>query len=287
MAATPPIVLTIAGFDPSSGAGVTADLKTIAAHQCYGVACITALTVQSTRGVRRTEPLRPGTVTETLQELLADVQIAAVHIGMLANAGIVAAVADVLEQNRLPHVVLDPILRSSSGAELLDASGTRLLVERLAPLAEVMTPNRGEAAVLTGMPVSDMEQMNAAAAALHSFGVANVVITGGDMEKATDLLSFRTASGTQEREVFKSERLKSASTHGTGCAFSSALACHLALNRGMPEAVLLSKAYVSAAIAHAYPVGHGAGPLHHLFRMNRQRRAVARVPEAEAAHSRS
>jgi len=128
MGATPPVVLTIAGFDPSSGAGVTADIKTIAAHECYGVSCITALTVQSTRGVRRVVGVDAGIVAETLQELAADVALDAVHIGMLGNGLVAEAVADFLEQAKLGHVVLDPILKSSSGADLLDAEGTRLLV---------------------------------------------------------------------------------------------------------------------------------------------------------------
>src|SRR5271156_6848298 len=130
MAVSPPVVLTIAGFDPSSGAGVTADIKTIAAHECYGVACITALTVQSTQGVRRVQGVDPKIIAETLQELTSDLAIAAVHIGVLGNGQVVAVVADFLEETRLPHVVLDPILKSSSGADLLDAAGLRLLLEK-------------------------------------------------------------------------------------------------------------------------------------------------------------
>jgi hydroxymethylpyrimidine/phosphomethylpyrimidine kinase len=291
MAVTPPVVLTIAGFDPSSGAGITADIKTIAAHECYGVSCITALTVQSTQGVRRVKGIDPKIVAETLQELLADVAIEAVHIGMLGNEQVVAVVADFLDRVRLPHVVLDPILKSSSGADLLDAAGTRLLIERLLPRAELITPNLKEAGVLTGIAVTNLDQMHEAATRLHALGAANVVITGGDAtesqpEKAIDLLSFTTARGTQT-EVFKADRQHSNSTHGTGCAFSTALACHLAHGRGLPEAVLLAKVYVSAAIANAHPLGKGVGPLHHLYRMSQQRRPSAVVSEAEHAHSRN
>ena len=186
---TPPVVLTIAGFDPSSGAGITADIKTIAAHECYGICCITALTVQSTAGVRRVEPVAPQTITETLQELVADLEVAAVHIGMLASHGAVQAVAEFLAQARLPHVVLDPILKSSSGAALLDDAGTGLLIEKLIPLSQVITPNLDEAGALTGLPVTDIGQMRLAAARLHSMGAANVVVTG-DLEKAIDLLKL-------------------------------------------------------------------------------------------------
>ena len=286
MPVTPPVVLTIAGFDPSSGAGIAADIKTIAAHECYGVSCITALTVQSTQAVRRVVGVDPNLISEILQELVSDLAVKAVHIGMLGNQQVVKVVADFLGQARLPHVVLDPILKSSSGADLLDAAGTRLLIERLLPLAELVTPNLNEASVLTGMAVTNLDQMREAAARLHSLGAANVVVTGGHLEKATDLLSFTTARG-KETEVFKADLQRSNSTHGTGCAFATALACHLAHGRGLPEAVLLSKVYVSAAIANAYPLGHGVGPLHHLYRMSQQRRTSTIVAQGEHAHSRN
>jgi hydroxymethylpyrimidine/phosphomethylpyrimidine kinase len=279
MAEKPPVVLTIAGFDPSSGAGVTADIKTIAAHGCYGVSCITAMTVQSTSGVKRVEALDPTLVTNTLQELVADLEIAAVHIGMLGTGKVAKAVADFLnpigsDKGRLPNIVLDPILKSSSGADLLDAAGTRILIERLIPLAAVLTPNVDEAAVITGMKrVEELEEMKAAAAKLHEMGASAVVVTGGHLEKATDLLSFTTKRGI-EQEVFKAERQRSKSTHGTGCAFATAMTCHLALDRGLAEATLLAKTYVTAAISNGQPLGKGIGPVHHLYRMSLQRRAA-------------
>jgi hydroxymethylpyrimidine/phosphomethylpyrimidine kinase len=284
MGLRPPVVLTIAGFDPSSGAGITADIKTIAAHDCYGVCCITALTVQSTQGVRRVEQVDSRIIHETLQELASDLDIEAVHIGMLGNEQVVRVIAGFLKESRLPHVVLDPILESSSGAGLLDAAGTRLMVEKLVPLAQVVTPNLNEASALTGMAVTNLDEMRKAATGLHSLGAANVVVTGGHLDKAIDLLSFRTTYGT-EQEVFKADRQRSNSTHGTGCAFATALTCHLAHGRGLPEAVLLSKAFVAAAIANAHPLGRGIGPLHHLYRMNLQRRRSADVTEEEHAHS--
>jgi hydroxymethylpyrimidine/phosphomethylpyrimidine kinase len=279
MASLPPVVLTIAGFDPSSGAGITADIKTIAAHSCYGVACISALTVQSTSGVRRVEPVAAALVAETLAELAADMEIGVVKIGMLGTAKIVKAVVDFLELQRVPHVVLDPVLKSSSGTELLDAAGEKLMRERLLGLATVTTPNLDEAARLVGGLVRNPEEMKTAAAKLHGMGAKNVVITGGHLDKAIDLLSFTNSRGLIEQEVFKAERQRSKSTHGTGCAFSTAMACHLALGRGLPEAVLLAKAYVGAAISNAQPLGRGIGPLHHLYRMNQPAR---RILQAEA-----
>ena len=284
MAEKPPVVLTIAGFDPSSGAGVTADIKTIAAHSCYGVGCITALTVQSTSGVKRVEPSDPALVTETLEELSADFEIAAVHVGMLGNGKVVRAIADFLSgkpagragssrRARLPNVVLDPVLKASSGAELLDSAGTKLMIERLIPLSDVVTPNVYEAALLTGIKVKEPEEMKAAATKLHEMGAQAVVITGGDLEKAIDLLSFPSKDGIQQ-EIFKAERQRSNSTHGTGCAFATAMACHLAQERGLAEATLLAKTYVTAAITNGQPLGKGIGPVHHLYRMTQQRRAA-------------
>jgi hydroxymethylpyrimidine/phosphomethylpyrimidine kinase len=279
----PPIVLTIAGFDPSSGAGVTADIKTIAAHACYGVACITAMTVQSTSGVKRVEALEPDLISDTLEELSGDVEIAAVHIGMLGSGKVVKAVADFLSAKpkrrigngraRLPNIVLDPILKASSGADLLDAPGTKLLIERLIPIADVVTPNVDEATAITGIKIKELEEMRAAAARLHEMGASAAVVTGGHLEKAIDLLSFTTPRGI-EQEVFKAERQRSNSTHGTGCAFATAMACHLAQDRGLAEATLLAKTYVTAAITNGQTLGRGTGPVHHLYRMSQQRRAA-------------
>jgi hydroxymethylpyrimidine/phosphomethylpyrimidine kinase len=287
----PPVVLTIAGFDPSSGAGVTADIKTIAAHSCYGVACITALTVQSTAGVKRVEMVDSALIAESLEELAGDLDISAIHIGMLGSGRIVKVVADFLSgatakgssnragKARLPNIVLDPILKSSSGAALLDATGTKLLIEKLIPLASVLTPNVDEAAVLTGMQVKDLDEMKAASAKLHEMGAAALVITGGHLDKAIDLLSFTTPHGI-EQEVFKAERQRSNSTHGTGCAFATAMACHLALDRGLAEAALLAKTYVTAAISNGQPIGRGTGPVHHLYRMSQQKRAAGSGTES-------
>ena len=285
MSDKPPVVLTIAGFDPSSGAGVTADIKTIAAHGCYGVACISAMTIQSTAGVKRVDPVEPIIVKDTLEELAGDFNIAAVHIGMLGSGKVVKAVADFLSgasakssgsrqgATRLPNIVLDPVLKSSSGADLLDLAGVKVMIDRLIPLCDVITPNIEEAALLTGAKVTDPEEMKAASTRLHEMGAAAVVVTGGHLDKALDLLSFTTREGTRQ-EIFKAERQRSNSTHGTGCAFATAMACHLALDRGLAEATLLAKTYVTAAIANGQPLGKGTGPVNHLYRMNQQRRAA-------------
>ena len=264
----PPVLLTIAGFDPSSGAGVTADIKTFAAHGCYGVACITAITVQTTVGVLSVEPIPAATVRHTLAELASDVPIAAVRIGMLGTCEVLDAVYEFLSLPGLTNVVLDPVLASSSGKQLLEAAGVERL-KSLFPRVAVITPNVDEASALTGMPVTDLDQMRTAARKLHDMGAENVVITGGHLDKPTDLLSIATP-GAVEQTPFASDRVRSTSTHGTGCAFAAAMAANLALGRQLRYSVVLAKAFVTKAIARAYPVGKGTGPLHHLYRMDEQ-----------------
>jgi hydroxymethylpyrimidine/phosphomethylpyrimidine kinase len=281
MAQTPPVILSIAGFDPSSGAGITADIKTIAAHGCYGVACITALTVQSTTGVKRVEAVSGQTVREILAELAGDVEIAATRIGMLATGEVVDAVTDFLRSAARPNVVFDPVLRSTSGADLLDPKAHGK-VAGLLPLVSVISPNLAEAALLTGLEVRNVAEMKVAARKLHDMGATNVIVTGGHLEKPVDVVSMAGAGGCEQTE-FTSDRLKSPSTHGTGCAFATALAVQLALGRSIPDAAVLAKAYVTKGIANAYPVGKGVGPINHLFRMQQESAPKAVVGEAAGA----
>jgi hydroxymethylpyrimidine/phosphomethylpyrimidine kinase len=273
-------VLSIAGFDPSSGAGITADIKTIAAHGCYGATCITALTVQTTQGVRAVEVVNPEIVRATLRELAADLPISAVRIGMLGSAAVVEAVVEFLESTRPPHVVLDPVIGSSSGAQLLDPAGVALLKQRMLPLVSVVTPNIDEVAVLGGPftpeptpaaarlidPDTDPKLRAAIAAGevLLDRGVKAVVITGGHLEKPTDVLLWR-PEGNLKIQAFPSRRIDSRSTHGTGCAFAASLACSLALGASLPEAVARAQQYVFRAIQTAAPLGQGIGPINHLW----------------------
>ncbi|HYY69015.1 MAG TPA: bifunctional hydroxymethylpyrimidine kinase/phosphomethylpyrimidine kinase [Terriglobales bacterium] len=275
MPAAPPVVLTIAGFDPSSGAGVTADIKTIAAHGCYGTACITSLTVQSTAGVLRVQPISKDIVRETLRELASDMPAAAIRIGMLGSAEVVDAVAEFLDSSKAPNVVLDPVLKASSGAALLDEEGLERLVKVLLPLSLVITPNIDEAAALTGLPVRNLDEMKTAARKLHQMGAQNVVVTGGHLERAADVLSVALPEGKFEQFEFVSDRARSNATHGTGCAFATALAANLAQGRQLQYAIVLAKAYVTKAISRAFPLGKGAGPLHHLYRMDETPRPPA------------
>jgi hydroxymethylpyrimidine kinase/phosphomethylpyrimidine kinase len=202
-------------------------------------------------------------VRETLAELAQDTSIAAVRVGMLGSAPVASAVADFLEQRRFANVVVDPILKSSSGADLIDEDGVEILRIRLFKVATIITPNIGEAAALTGSKIENLDAMRLATERLHVLGAENVVITGGHLQEPLDLLSIHCGEQVQE---FRRQHLASTSTHGTGCAFATALACSLAVGKTMNEAVQLAGDYVYEAIAHAPKVGTGHGPIHHLFR---------------------
>ena len=208
--------------------------------------------------------MEAGLVAETLSELAEDAAISAVHIGMLGSGEVAGVVAKFIRDRKLRNLVLDPVLKSSSGADLLDSAGKSLLVKELFPIASVITPNVAEAAAFTGLKVSNLEEAGAAAAKLHKLGAAAVVVTGGHLAETADLLSVSTATGIWTK-VFRGKKIRLTSTHGTGCAFATSLACHLALGQELAEAVRAAKTYVAEAIAHAYPVGRGVGPVNHLY----------------------
>jgi hydroxymethylpyrimidine/phosphomethylpyrimidine kinase len=269
-----PILLTIAGFDPSSGAGASADLKVFAAHGAYGMACLTALTVQSTRGVRAVEPIAAATVAATLEMLAEDVTFAGIKLGMLANAEIVQVVNNFLDvQNRVP-IVLDPVLRSSSGRDLLDVEGVRVLREQLLARVGWITPNLDELAELTGLPVSGAGEVPIAASELLRLAREvgndrlNIVVTGGHLDPPDDYLLMAAGASCW----IPGKRVATMATHGTGCAFSGALLCGLVAG-DLPEvAVRRAKDYVASAMLAAYPVGGGNGPMNHLYKLKAEGR---------------
>jgi len=257
-----PILLSIAGFDPSCGAGTGADLKTFAAHGCYGVAAITALTVQNTQGVETVHNTPSAELREQLEALVKDCTIAAVKIGMLGNRGNAMVVAEFLDANKFAHVVHDPVMKSSSGSELLDAGGIKYLATELLKRSSVITPNVPEAEILTGITIKEVSDMEAAARKIVEMGARAVIVKGGHMEKAIDVLF-----DGQEMSLLSGDRVKIEQTHGTGCTFASAITAHLAAGRSLVEATTLAKAYVVKAIEKAYPVGKGRMPLDHFYRM--------------------
>jgi hydroxymethylpyrimidine kinase/phosphomethylpyrimidine kinase len=260
--AAPPILLTIGGFDPSCGAGIAADLKTFAAHGCYGIAAIASLTVQNTQGVEATHHTPSAELREQLEVLAKDGEIAGVKIGMLGNRANAAVVAEFLDAHKFAHVIHDPVMRSSSDAELLDAPGVKYTATELLKRSSVITPNVPEAEILTGITIKEVADMEAAARKLVEMGAHAVIVKGGHMEKATDVVF-----DGKEMHPLSGDRVKLENTHGTGCTFASALTAQLAAGRGLVEAATLAKAYVMKAIEKAYPVGKGRVPLDHFFRM--------------------
>lgn len=259
---TPPLVLSIAGFDPTAGAGIAADLKTFAANQTYGLACITCHTVQNTHGTRSFYPVPAPQLEEELECLLSDLRPQAAKIGMLGTEEAVAAVARQLERHRPAWLVLDPIYAATSGVRLCDDAAWGRLRERLLPMADVVTPNLAEAEALTGLSVTKWAEMETAAQRIHQMGARTVVIKGGHLERPVDLFF-----DGQQMVALNADRVRTNNTHGTGCTFSAAIAANLASGKRVQDAVVLAKAYLTAALKQSYAIGDGVGPLNHLYRL--------------------
>jgi len=273
-----PKALTIAGSDSGGGAGIQADLKTFAALGVYGTSVITAVTAQNTLGVTGVHNLPPEFVALQLEAVLSDIGTDAAKIGMLANAEIIRAVADKIQEFKLEKLVLDPVMVAKSGDHLLAPEAREALIENLLPLALVVTPNIHEAQVLTGLAISDLDDMEKAARVLHGYGTPYVIVKGGHLEGvATDVLF-----DGSEFHHFPGERFVTKNTHGTGCTYSAAIAAGLA--RGLPvfEAVRQAKEYISTALAFALDIGGGHGPTHHLASLYRDRDRYRVLQEVQA-----
>lgn len=265
-----PNVLSIAGSDPSGGAGIQADLKAISAQGAYAMAAVTALTAQNTRGVEGVELVPPAFVGAQVDAVFADIRVDAAKIGMIATAEIAQEVAAALARHGPPHVVLDPVMVAKGGDRLLAEAAMEALRGALLPRAEVITPNLPEAGALLGGPApASRAEMPEAARALRALGPRAVLLKGGHLDGAEspDLLAW------EDGELWlEGARVATRNTHGTGCTLSSALAAQLALTGGdLPEAARRAKAYAAAAIAAAdgLSVGGGHGPLDHFFALRR------------------
>ena len=260
-----PNVLSIAGSDPSGGAGIQADLKTFAALGVYGCAAITALTAQNTVAVSSVFAVPPAFLRDQLETLFADVRVDAVKIGMLGSRDAVRVVAGALRNHTPPFIVLDPVLRASTGASLLDGDALEMVRVDLMPLATVITPNVHEAAAIIGMtPARTVADARHAAERLVAGGARAALVTGGhlgDGEVSVDVLH----DGRDIHE-FAVHRIESPNTHGSGCTLSSAIAALLAMGRDLPAACREAQQFVARAIADAgdLRVGYGAGPVHQL-----------------------
>jgi hydroxymethylpyrimidine/phosphomethylpyrimidine kinase len=260
-------VLSIAGSDPSGGAGVQADLKTFSARRVYGMAVLTALTAQNTQGVSGVHLLPAPFVADQIRAVFADVRVDAVKIGMIANAEIADAVADVLSAHRGIPIVLDPVMVAKGGAALLDLSAVDVLTRRLLPLATLLTPNLPEAATLLHVQTAETRsEMADQAERLRALGPQAVLVKGGHLagNESPDVLAV--SGGLR---WFEATRVPTANTHGTGCTLSSALAAELAKGALLCEAVADAKSYLAGAVAHAHTlnVGSGHGPVQHFHEL--------------------
>ena len=251
-----PRVLIIAGSDSGGGAGLQADLKTVSTLGGFGMTAITALTAQNTTSVLGILEVSPEFVALQIKACVTDIGCDAVKTGMLGNSGVIEAVAASIGEHRLHPLVVDPVMISKSGAQLLQPDAIAALKAKLLPLATVVTPNLHEAAALVGSEVRDLEEMKAAARAIKAFGPANVVVKGGHLASiAVDVLY-----DGHEFSEFHTEHIETRNTHGTGCIFASAIATHLARKRTVKESVAMAKEFITAAIRSGLPIGKGYGP---------------------------
>ena len=253
-------VLTIAGSDSSGGAGIQADLKTITAHKMYGMSVITALTAQNTTGVFAIMEATPEIVAAQLDAVFTDIYPDAVKIGMVLNETIIKVIADKLMTYKAKNIVVDPVMVSTSGSRLLNQGAQTALIERLLPLATVITPNIPEAVVLSGITITNREEMLKAAALIFKDTEGGVLVKGGHrVNDATDLLFTQ-----QGPQWFEGKRIDNTNTHGTGCTLSSAIACYLAAGNSLEDSIQKAKTYLSNALAAELDLGKGSGPLNHM-----------------------
>jgi len=261
-------VMSIAGFDPSGGAGALADIKTFAAMGCFGTAAITSVTFQNTVAVYGASHQTAEVLRSQIEAVIDDFEIAAVKIGMTPTRELIEAVAEIIEKKRLPNVVVDTVILSTSGYDLIDEDAVGSLIEWLLPLADVVTPNMAEAERLTGLEAQDLDGMKRAAERIHEMSAASttgrtarraVLVKGGHLEdEATDVLF-----DGREFHIFRAPKIATGDIHGTGCTLSSAIAALLARGCEIPEAVARAKQYLSEILRAAPDIGRGARPLDH------------------------
>jgi len=254
------VALTIAGSDSGGGAGIQADLKTFQAFGVFGTAAVTAITAQNTVGVRAIQKIEPDVVADQIRAVAEDLRPAASKTGMLADAPIIAAVAEAIRETGLAHLVVDPVMVAKSGDRLLEEDAVEALAKQLLPLAEVITPNLPEAAILAGRPVQTAADMRAAAEILTERGAQSVLVKGGHLsgDRLVDLFF----DGADWHE-WQGSRLDTRHTHGTGCTLSAAICAGLALGWSRVEAVRRARIYTQRAIETAPGLGAGHGPLNH------------------------
>ena len=256
-----PRAMTIAGSDSGGGAGVQADLKTFAALGVFGTSALTAVTAQNTTGVTAVQEVDLDVIAAQIDAIVSDIGVDATKTGMLSSAAIVQLVAQKVSEHGLSPLVVDPVMVAATGARLLHEGAVSAIMAELLPLATVVTPNIPEAEAMLGREIKNVAGMRDAARAIHAFGPQCVVVKGGHLERSADSPDVL-FDGTGFTE-FPGRRIRTTSNHGTGCTFASAVAAGLAHGRPVEQAVADAKAYVTAAIESAFPVGRGHGPLNH------------------------
>lgn len=258
-ALTPRVALTIAGLDPSGGAGIIADVKTFTAFGCFAAAAVTSLTFQNTSGVYGAVHQTAESVRSQVVPVVEDYEVAGMKTGMLPSREVIREVARLLRETDLPEPVVDPVVRSTSGYDLIDDDALRALRDELLPLARIVTPNVPEAERLTGLRIRDEDDMRRAARAIRDMGASAVLVKGGHLTGAAlDLLD-----DGQTIKTFSGERIETTSTHGTGCTLAAGITACLARGASLEDAVASAKLYVTDAIRHAPSLGRGHGPINH------------------------
>ncbi len=262
---TPPVALTIAGSDSGGGAGIQADLRTFAFHQVHGTSALTCITAQNTLGVTRVDPLPPEAVAAQIEAVVTDIGVQAIKTGMLLNAEIIATVADQVKRWPLQPLVVDPVMVSRTGAQLLADEAISMLRTRLIPLATILTPNRYEAQILSGLDIQTLADMEQAAVQIHTLGCQAVLVKGGGLlgeGRGSDVWF----DGDQIA-ILNAPYVETQHTHGTGCTLSAAIAAQLALGADPWTATQQAKTYVTQAIQHPLAIGSGQGPIGHFFKL--------------------
>lgn len=259
-------LLTIAGSDSSGGAGIQADLKTFAAHGTFGMSVITAVTAQNTCGVTKVQDIDCDIVKAQIEAVFDDIRVDAVKIGMVSHPEIIHTIAECLRKYAPNIIVVDPVMISKSGYPLLAPDACDTLIKELLPLATLLTPNLPEAEAISGMKVTNKDEMRLVAEKIISLGCKAVLVKGGHLDDAADDLLF---DGITEK-WFSGERINTKNTHGTGCTLSSSLAANLARGMSLEDAVAASKAYVTEAIEYGLEIGSGCGPTHHFVDLYRK-----------------
>lgn len=256
-------VLTIAGTDPTGGAGIQADLKTMTAHKVFGMSVITALVAQNTTGVRNIMEVTPEFLNEQLDSVFEDIYPDTIKIGMVSNPILIQTIVFKLKQYPVKNIVIDPVMVSTSGSSLLANDAINLLKETLIPLASIITPNIPEAQVLSDVIIDSKDKMIEAAIKINSFYNGYILIKGGHLKNCADDLLYYQGN----IKWYKSKKVNNPNTHGTGCTLSSAIASNLAVGYSMEESVEKAKEYIIGALKANLDLGNGSGPINHCWKM--------------------